>query len=337
MSARVAFLALISTTFATSIWASVAGIKYFIATSGKQNCDSVCASFGLQCAGTGQSFPNSSALSIFESLGITCDTNNYTDYYFYKDQPNYISASPPSKDLQWAGRCTGFKAIPSTIDCYTANNDNVRRLCPCKNPSGTKSPTQSTPALNTHGHEIKSSTSGGKVSSAQTRASQKQSTGNNAPQRKTENEEEESNSVKRIALFAVTAILAGGLLLCILVLLFLFIWRRHLSTMKRDKGPHNEKYRVEYHINNNSTDVLNMMDGLSMEPEREEEGDSYCERRTADLSVRNPNVDKEARNSVVEESSYEKSTDNVLYVSGSGEAHIALSKEQTPSDYERLV
>ena len=94
--------------------------------------------------------------------------------------------------------------------------------------TGTKSPTQSTPALNTHGHEIKSSTSGGKVSSAQTRASQKQSTGNNAPQRKVENEEEESNSVKRIALFAVTAILAGGLLLCILVLLFLFIWRRHL-------------------------------------------------------------------------------------------------------------
>ena len=89
--------------------------------------------------------------------------------------------------------------------------------------TGTKSPTQST-----HGHEIKSSTSGGKVSSAQTRASQKHSTGNNAPQRKTENEEEESNSVKRIALFAVTAILAGGLLLCILVLLFLFIWRRHL-------------------------------------------------------------------------------------------------------------
>ena len=89
--------------------------------------------------------------------------------------------------------------------------------------TGTKSPTQST-----HGHEIKSSTSGGKVSSVQTRASQKHSTGNNAPQRKTENEEEESNSVKRIALFAVTAILAGGLLLCILVLLFLFIWRRHL-------------------------------------------------------------------------------------------------------------
>ena len=43
--------------------------------------------------------------------------------------------------------------------------------------------------------------------------------------------------------------------------------------MKRDKEPHNAKYRVEYHINNNSTDVLNMTDGLSMEPEREEEGD----------------------------------------------------------------
>ena len=55
----------------------------------------------------------------------------------------------------------------------------------------------------------------------------------------------------------------------------LTFWRLFvvISTMKRDKEPHNEKYRVEYHINNNSTDVLNMMDGLSMEPEREEEGD----------------------------------------------------------------
>ena len=124
--------------FLSCVFCTSTGIKYFMATCGKQNCDSVCASFGLQCAGTGQSFPNSSALSIFdhESLGITCDTKNDTDYYIYKDQPNYISASPPSKDLQWAGRCTGFKATPSTIDCYTANNDNVRRLCPCKNPSG---------------------------------------------------------------------------------------------------------------------------------------------------------------------------------------------------------
>ena len=102
------------------------------------------------------------------------------------------------------------------------------RLIPFLILTGTKSPTQSTPALNTHGHEIKSSTSGGKVSSAQTRTSQEHSIGNNAPQRKIEYEEEESNSVERIALFAVTAILAGGLLLCILVLLFLFIWRRHL-------------------------------------------------------------------------------------------------------------
>lgn len=94
--------------------------------------------------------------------------------------------------------------------------------------TGTKSPTQSTPALNTHGHETKSSTSGGKVSSAQARTSQEHSTGNNAPQRKTENEEEESNDLERIALIAVTAMLAGGLVLCILVLLSLFIWKRHL-------------------------------------------------------------------------------------------------------------
>ena len=86
--------------FMPCVFCTSTGIKYFMATCRKQNCDSVCASFGLQCAETGQRFPNSSALSIFESLGITCDTKNDTDYYFYKDQPNYISASPPSKDLQ---------------------------------------------------------------------------------------------------------------------------------------------------------------------------------------------------------------------------------------------
>ena len=108
-----------------------------MATCGRQNCDSVCASFGLQCAGTGQSFPNPSALSIFQSLGITCETSDYTDFYHYQDQPNYISTLPQGDvNLQWAGRCTGFKAIPSTIDCHTANNSNVRRLCPCHNSSG---------------------------------------------------------------------------------------------------------------------------------------------------------------------------------------------------------
>ena len=71
--------------FLSCVFCTSTGIKYFMATCGKQNCDSVCASFGLQCAGTGQSFPNSSALSIFdhESLGITCDTKNDTDYYIY--------------------------------------------------------------------------------------------------------------------------------------------------------------------------------------------------------------------------------------------------------------
>ena len=107
-----------------------------MATCGRQNCDSVCASFGLQCAGTGQSFPNSSALSIFQSLGITCETSDDTDFYHYPDQPNYFSTLPPREGNLWAGRYTGFKAINSTIDCHTANNPNVRRLCPCHNSSG---------------------------------------------------------------------------------------------------------------------------------------------------------------------------------------------------------
>ena len=84
----------------------VSGIKYFMATCGKQNCDTVCSSFGLQCSSTGQSFPNDSALSIFESLGITCQTNNSTDVYFYKDQPNYITNSSEDSNKAWVGRCT---------------------------------------------------------------------------------------------------------------------------------------------------------------------------------------------------------------------------------------
>ena len=104
-----------------------------MATCGKQNCDSVCATFGLQCARTGQSFPPSSALKIFHSLGIKCKTNNYTDFYSFADQPNFMAESS-NKD--WVGRCMGFKAVPSTINCHTANNALVRRLCPCYDPLG---------------------------------------------------------------------------------------------------------------------------------------------------------------------------------------------------------
>ena len=111
------------------------GIKYFMATCGGQNCDSVCTTFGLKCASTGQSFPRFSALEIFESLGITCKTNNYTDIYQYEDQPNYMADSPNGSEY-WIGMCIGFKSIPSTIDCHTANNSYVRRLCPCYDPLG---------------------------------------------------------------------------------------------------------------------------------------------------------------------------------------------------------
>lgn len=106
-----------------------------MATCPKQNCDLVCGTFGLRCAKNGQSFPNTSALQVFESLGIKCKTDNYTDAYKFKDQPNYMAESPESSK-DWIGRCLGFKSIPSTIDCHTASNSLVRRLCPCHDPSG---------------------------------------------------------------------------------------------------------------------------------------------------------------------------------------------------------
>lgn len=124
------------TSCCLAIWCccSWLGIKYFLATCGRQNCDTVCGTFGFQCARTGQSFPPTSALGIFESLGISCKSFNATDYYIYEDHPNYVAEAPGNKE--WVGVCLGFKSIPSTIDCHTANNTYVRRLCPCYDSSG---------------------------------------------------------------------------------------------------------------------------------------------------------------------------------------------------------
>ena len=107
--------------------------KYFLATCPGQNCDSVCATFGFQCAKTGQSFPDSSALPIFESLGISCKTINGSEQYESEEHPCYFAESHVTK---WFGVCVGFKGIPGTIDCHTANNTYIRRLCPCFDPTG---------------------------------------------------------------------------------------------------------------------------------------------------------------------------------------------------------
>ncbi|XP_066027463.1 uncharacterized protein [Pocillopora verrucosa] len=113
-------------------WATATGIKYFLATCPGQNCDSVCATFGFQCAKTGQSFPDSSALPIFESLGISCKTINGSEQYESEERPCYFAESHVTK---WVGVCVGFKGIPGTIDCHTANNTYIRRLCPCFDPT----------------------------------------------------------------------------------------------------------------------------------------------------------------------------------------------------------
>ncbi|XP_073245000.1 uncharacterized protein [Porites lutea] len=338
MSACGMFLALITMILSTlrilAILANPAGIKYFMATCGRQNCDSVCASFGLQCAGTGQSFPNSSALSIFQSLGITCETSDYTDFYFYRDQPNYISSLPQMDvNLQWAGRCTGFKAIPSSIDCHTANNSNVRRLCPCHNSSAVLPPTQSTATETTN--KITNITSRRIVTSAaQTRALQEHPTGNNAPRRQTEN----GDNAYKNALIAVSVILAVVLVMFFVVLLYLFVQRRrkHLSKEKRDaEKSDNGKCHVEY--NKTGTGTSDMMDGLAVVTA---DDNSYCDPRSTELSIPNSSemevkmlADKPSNNKDMNE----KSIDNILYVSGSDGEYTALSKEHTPPTYERLV
>ncbi|XP_027044368.1 uncharacterized protein LOC113672293 [Pocillopora damicornis] len=123
-------------------WATATGIKYFLATCPGQNCDSVCATFGFQCAKTGQSFPGSSALSIFESLGISCKTINGSEQYESEEHPCYFAESHVTK---WVGVCVGFKGIPGTIDCHTANNTYIRRLCPCFDPTGGRFSTKAPP------------------------------------------------------------------------------------------------------------------------------------------------------------------------------------------------
>lgn len=334
MSACGMFLALITMNLSTlRILANPAGIKYFMATCGRQNCDSVCASFGLQCAGTGQSFPNSSALSIFQSLGITCETSDDTDFYHYPDQPNYFSTLPPREGNLWAGRCTGFKAINSTIDCHTANNPNVRRLCPCHNSSAVLLPTQSTATETTN--KITNITSRRIVTSAaHTRALQEHPTGNNAPHRQTEN----GDGAYKNALIAVSVILAVVLVMCFVVLLYLFVQRRrkHLSKEKRDaEKSDNGNCYVEY--NKTGTGTSDMMDGLAVVTD---DDNSYCDPRSTELSIPNSSemevkmlADKPSNNKDMNE----ESTDNILYVSGSDGEYTALSKDHTPPTYERLV
>ena len=93
-------------------------IQYFLASKGKEACNFVCQSNGLQCVETG-GFPTGEAVSIFASLGITCKG---ISHYKWLDNPCYFPTSM---------FCAGATSIPSKISCSVGGNPNARRLCPC--------------------------------------------------------------------------------------------------------------------------------------------------------------------------------------------------------------
>ncbi|XP_031575329.1 uncharacterized protein LOC116308955 [Actinia tenebrosa] len=99
----------------------------YLLGSPAETCTSACASRGMSCIEVG-AFPNN-ALSIFHSINVNCKTPEDTNWYLYKDQPNYVVAS------HWSERCTGFKGLNEfehSTHCGIGGNPIVQRLCPCK-------------------------------------------------------------------------------------------------------------------------------------------------------------------------------------------------------------
>ncbi|XP_020628809.1 uncharacterized protein LOC110065969 isoform X2 [Orbicella faveolata] len=305
---------------ASGTWVKGPGIKYYLATCGRQNCDSVCGTFGFQCARTGQSFPPTSALWIFQSLGISCKSFNSTDYYTYQDSPNYVAESPGNED--WVGVCLGFKSIPSTIDCHTANNTYVRRLCPCYDPSVTQQPV--TTSLNLSTPTQRKTTSTTTSAAATTAASTTTSTG-------------EDRKTERTALIVV-AVIAAGLVICLLSLAFLLMWKRRQLRGRRNKKQDSEKLRVGYHKSNNKMAVPDMIDGLTVVADIEEEN-SYCDMKFAGRSL--PNTKDTKVNCLAEDESYENTfeqvSENILYSSVPEGTNMAFAADNNIPLYDRLA
>ncbi|XP_078347618.1 uncharacterized protein LOC144632769 isoform X2 [Oculina patagonica] len=341
---------------ASGAWGQVAGVKYFMATCGGQNCDLVCGTFGFQCARTGQSFPPTSALSIFESLGIRCKTPSYQDNYQYKDHPNYVAESPDDK--VWVGMCLGFKSIPSTIDCHTANNTLVRRLCPCYDPLVTQPPVSSSPNLSTTtksaeevttsrgssaGTAIKPHTTTATKSETEVTSgigyttTEEQSTGNEVGTGLPQQQIGARGEAERTALIVV-AVIAAGLVLCLLGVAFLFMWNRRRFRGKTGSKPDNVKFHVGYHKNNNEKTAPDMMDGLTVETSIDEEN-SYCEMKSAGHSLNNAKNMKVK--SLADDPRYEntcvneKATDNILYASVPEGTNMALVTDNNIPLYDR--
>lgn len=318
-------------------WVNASGIKYFMATCPKQNCDLVCGTFGLRCAKNGQSFPNTSALQVFESLGIKCKTDNYTDVYKFKDQPNYMAESPESSK-DWIGRCLGFKSIPSTIDCHTASNSLVRRLCPCHDPSVSYQSTTTQPSRPSTTTLIlpKPTPSKQPGTSGETKATDVLSPAQNEFQPR--KQLGHSNEAERTALIVV-GILAAGLVLCLLGIGLLFLWNRR----QLREQTYSEKLHVEYHKNNNKAcSSADMMDGLAWKLYTEVES-GYCDMRAADVGLpKMGSREMEFEIPTEEPSNYEdmagtQASDNVLYARTSEETNNALLADQNEPVYDRPV
>lgn len=298
-------------------WATATGIKYFLATCPGQNCDSVCATFGFQCAKTGQSFPGSSALPIFESLGISCKTINGSEQYESEEHPCYFAESHVTK---WVGVCVGFKGIPGTIDCHTANNTYIRRLCPCFDPTapskagisttkralGTMEPSanQRTSAVKSPIPEERTGKPTGETKN--TSSDNKEHSGANPPEQQIGT----SGDADRTALIVV-AVIAAVLVLCLLGLAVIFMRnKRKFISQKEDTDVYNEKLNVKFSKNKSDAVLSDTMDGLAVD-------ETDQENRYASL--------------------IEKSTDNILYASVTEEKNICFVSGNNNHVYDRLV
>ena len=107
-------------------------MEYLLGKPG-ESCDFVCQSNNLMCASSGHNLTEQ-ALSIIQSMGLTCSIS--PDSQVYKDGDN------PALTLgtkQLYNMCSGFYNIPKVIDCGAGGNSSKKRLCPCIKTTGMNS------------------------------------------------------------------------------------------------------------------------------------------------------------------------------------------------------
>jgi len=148
-----------------------------------------------------------------------------------------------------------------------------------------------------------------------------------------------SGEGERTALIVV-AVVAAGSVVCLLILAFLLMWkRRRLSRGKRNTKQDSKKLRVGYHKNNNKMAVPDMIDGLTVVADIEEEN-SYCDMKSTGRSFHNTK-DAKVKSLAEDESSYEntfeQASENILYASVPEGTNMAFAADNNIPLYDRLA